>query len=104
MRTDTLAWAVVVRKTRKSVRRRNFVSDFIIDELNRFTTGIARQGQKLQKIFRLFERQTSNPNIPQEFFLCDYDSGQEKGRGRLQRKSVSAEEAGLTGCWQFIAL
>lgn len=25
-------------------------------------------------------------------------------RWRIQRKSVSPEEAGLTGCWQFIAL
>ena len=25
-------------------------------------------------------------------------------RWRLQRKSVSPEEAGLTGCWQFIAI
>ena len=47
--------------------------------------------------------------LAREFFPCEYDSGWEKGHGRLQRwriqsKSVSPEEAGLTGCWQFIAI
>lgn len=43
------------------------------------------------------------------FFSAEYDSGPIKEHGRvqwwrLQRVSLSPEEAGLCGCWQFIAV
>ncbi len=47
--------------------------------------------------------------LPQESFPPEYDTGWSKAhgrleRGRLQRKAVSPEAAGLCGCWQFIAV
>ncbi len=46
---------------------------------------------------------------PKVFFSPEYDSGWEKEHGRLQRwrvqrVSVTPEEAGLCGCWQFLAV
>jgi predicted transposase YbfD/YdcC len=46
---------------------------------------------------------------PKIFFPSEYDTGWDKEHGRLtrwrlQRVSVSPEEAGLCGCWQFIAV
>src|SRR5437867_11545487 len=43
------------------------------------------------------------------FFPSEYDSGWSKEHGRLarwrlQRVSLSPEEAGLCGCWQFVAV
>ena len=48
-------------------------------------------------------------NSPSVFFPPEYDSGWEKGHGRLQRwrlqrVGVNPESAGLCGCWQFIAV
>src|ERR1051325_1340850 len=49
------------------------------------------------------------PGSPKIFFPSEYDTGWIKEHGRLvrwriQRTSVSPEEAGLCGCWQFIAV
>src|SRR3989440_3740424 len=49
---------------------------------------------------------SSSPKI---FFPSEYDSGWSKEHGRLvrwrvQRVSLSPEEAGLCGCWQFLAV
>jgi len=49
------------------------------------------------------------PAYPKIFFPPEYDTGWTKEHGRLvrwriQRVSVSPEEAGLCGCWQFIAV
>jgi hypothetical protein len=46
---------------------------------------------------------------PSLFFSAEYDTGWRKEHGRLvrwrvQRVSLSPEEAGLCGCWQFIAV
>lgn len=43
------------------------------------------------------------------FFSADYDTGWLKEHGRLvrwriQTKAVTPEEAGLCGCWQFVAV
>src|SRR5438270_13824940 len=43
------------------------------------------------------------------FFSAEYDTGWHKEHGRLvrwriQRVSLSPEEAGLCGCWQFLAV
>ena len=53
----------------------------------------------------------SEPNFscPNSFFPPEYDSDWSKDHGRLerwrlQRVSVDPEQAGLTGCWQFIAV
>ena len=48
-----------------------------------------------------------NSNYRRSFFPSEYSTDWEKSNGRLQRwsiqrKSLSPEEAGLTGCWQFI--
>jgi predicted transposase YbfD/YdcC len=48
-------------------------------------------------------------SCPKSFFPPEYDTGWLKEHGRLvrwrlQRVSLSPEEAGLCGCWQFIAL
>lgn len=50
-----------------------------------------------------------NPSCPKLFFSPEYDSGWSKNHGRLerwrlQRVSVTPEQAGLTGCWQFIGV
>lgn len=47
--------------------------------------------------------------LPQPFFSAEYDTGWCKEHGRLvrwriQRVSVSPEEAALCGCWQFLAV
>jgi hypothetical protein len=47
--------------------------------------------------------------LPKDFFPSEYDTGWNKEHGRLvrwgpRRLSVSPEEAGLCGCWQFIAV
>ncbi len=47
--------------------------------------------------------------LPQSFFPSEYDTGWTKEHGRLvrwrlQRVAVSPEEAGLCGCWQFLAV
>lgn len=52
------------------------------------------------------ELKSSSPKI---FFPSEYDTGWIKEHGRLvrwriQRASVSPEEAGLCGCWQFLAV
>jgi predicted transposase YbfD/YdcC len=49
------------------------------------------------------------PDCRSLFFCAEYDSGWIKEHGRLQRwrlqrVEVSPEEAGLCGCWQFIAV
>src|SRR2546425_11215797 len=49
---------------------------------------------------------SSSPKI---FFPSEYDTGWTKEHGRLmrwrlQRVSLSPEEAGLCGCWQFLAV
>lgn len=49
------------------------------------------------------------PGCPSVFFPSEYDTGWLKEHGRLvrwriQRVSVSPEEAGLCGCWQFLAV
>ncbi len=46
---------------------------------------------------------------PSLFFSAEYDTGWRKEHGRLvrwrlQRVSLSPEEAGLCGCWQFLAV
>jgi len=46
---------------------------------------------------------------PNVFFPPEYDTGWLKEHGRLvrwriQRASLSPEEAGLCGCWQFLAV
>ncbi len=46
---------------------------------------------------------------PSAFFSAEYDTGWLKEHGRLvrwriQRVSLSPEEAGLCGCWQFLAV
>ena len=46
---------------------------------------------------------------PKIFFPSEYDTGWTKEHGRLvrwrlQRVTVSPEEAGLCGCWQFLAV
>lgn len=46
---------------------------------------------------------------PKIFFPAEYDTGWTKEHGRLvrwriQRASVSPEESGLCGCWQFLAV
>ncbi len=46
---------------------------------------------------------------PKLFFSAEYDTGWSKEHGRLvrwriQRVSLSPEEAGLCGCWQFVAV
>src|SRR5689334_7508754 len=46
---------------------------------------------------------------PKIFFPSEYDTGWNKEHGRLvrwriQRASLSPEEAGLCGCWQFVAV
>lgn len=48
-------------------------------------------------------------SCPKIFFPSEYDTGWTKEHGRLvrwriQRASVSPEEAGLCGCWQFLAV
>jgi predicted transposase YbfD/YdcC len=48
-------------------------------------------------------------SCPKIFFPSEYDTGWSKEHGRLvrwrlQRVSLSPEEAGLCGCWQFIAV
>ena len=48
-----------------------------------------------------------NLNYRRSFFPCEYDTGWQKSTGRLQRwgiqrKSLSPEQAGLVGCWQFL--
>ena len=48
-------------------------------------------------------------SCPKSFFPPEYDTGWLKEHGRLvrwrlQRVSLSPEEAGLCGCWQFIAV
>jgi hypothetical protein len=50
-----------------------------------------------------------NTSCPSLFFSAEYDTGWIKDHGRLvrwrlQRVSVSPEEAGLCGCWQFLAV
>ncbi len=47
--------------------------------------------------------------FPKIFFPSEYDTGWSKEHGRLvrwrlQRVSLSPEEAGLCGCWQFLAV
>jgi len=47
--------------------------------------------------------------LPQRFFPPEYDTGWLKEHGRLvrwriQSVSLSPEEAGLCGCWQFLAV
>ena len=47
--------------------------------------------------------------LPQDFFPCEYDTGWSKEHRRLQRwclqrKETTPEQAGLCGCWQFIAV
>jgi hypothetical protein len=47
--------------------------------------------------------------LPKDFFPSEYDTGWSKEHGRLvrwrvQRVALSPEEAGLCGCWQFIAV
>lgn len=49
------------------------------------------------------------PSCPRSFFPPEYDTGWSKEHGRLvrwrlQRVSLSPEEAGLCGCWQFLAV
>jgi predicted transposase YbfD/YdcC len=49
------------------------------------------------------------PGCPKVFFPSEYDSGWQKEHGRLerwrlQRVAVTPEEAGLIGCWQFLAV
>jgi predicted transposase YbfD/YdcC len=49
------------------------------------------------------------PGCPKIFFPAEYDTGWIKEHGRLarwrlQRVSLSPEEAALCGCWQFLAL
>jgi len=49
------------------------------------------------------------PSFPKIFFPSEYDSGWTKEHGRLvrwrlQRVSLSPEEAGLCGCWQLLAV
>jgi predicted transposase YbfD/YdcC len=49
------------------------------------------------------------PGCRSLFFSSEYDSGWTKEHGRLvrwrlQRVSVSPEEAGLCGCWQFVVV
>ena len=46
---------------------------------------------------------------PKLFFPAEYDTGWSKEHGRLvrwriQRVSLSPEEAGLCGCWQFVGV
>lgn len=46
---------------------------------------------------------------PKIFFPAEYDTGWSKEHGRLvrwrlQRVTVSPQEAGLCGCWQFLAV
>lgn len=48
-------------------------------------------------------------DCPSLFFSAEYDTGWHKEHGRLvrwrlQRVSVSPEEASLCGCWQFLAV
>lgn len=48
-------------------------------------------------------------SCPKLFFPAEYDTGWLKEHGRLvrwrlQRVSLSPEEAGLCGCWQFLAV
>jgi len=48
-------------------------------------------------------------DCPKIFSPSEYDTGWNKEHGRLvrwriQRTSVSPEEAGLCGCWQFVAV
>jgi predicted transposase YbfD/YdcC len=48
-------------------------------------------------------------SCPKIFFSAEYDTGWTKEHGRLvrwrlQRVSLSPEEAGLCGCWQFLAV
>ena len=50
-----------------------------------------------------------NSSCLKRFFSPEYDSGWSKNHGRLerwrlQRVSVTPEQAGLTGCWQFIGV
>lgn len=50
-----------------------------------------------------------NASCPKVFFPPEYDSGWGKAHGRLerwrlQRVSVDPQQAGLTGCWQFVAV
>ena len=49
------------------------------------------------------------PSSPKIFFPSEHDTGWTKEHGRLvrwrlQRVSLSPEEAGLCGCWQFVAV
>ena len=49
------------------------------------------------------------PSSPKIFFPSEHDTGWTKEHGRLvrwrlQRVSLSPEEAGLCGCWQFLAV
>lgn len=55
----------------------------------------------------IFER--AQLKLPQAFFAPQYDSGWEKGHGRLQRwqvqtKQVTPEQSGLTGCCQLVSV
>jgi predicted transposase YbfD/YdcC len=50
-----------------------------------------------------------NGSCRKSFFPAEYDTGWIKEHGRLvrwrvQRVSLSPEEAGLCGCWQFVAV
>jgi hypothetical protein len=50
-----------------------------------------------------------NCGFPSAFFPSEYDSGWSKEHGRLercrlQRFEIDPENAGLAGCWQFIAV
>src|SRR5512141_1676376 len=52
---------------------------------------------------------TRNNDFPKIFFPPEYDTGWSKEHGRLvrwriQRVTVSPQEAGLCGCWQFLAV
>src|SRR5208283_322492 len=67
-------------------------------------------------IFSLASRATKaafwngrKPSCPKLFFPAEADTGWTKEHGRLvrwrlQRVSLSPEEAGLCGCWQFLAV